>query len=105
MATVRADVEVDIDEFEDSEVLDAALAIVRNHKSQVKPDYPPRLKLWEATEAQVERLASVLGIAAHPDMPPASTAASVTSLDQLRAICGREVKCGEPVRIENGVIL
>lgn len=87
--TITVDAEVHISEFDDDVVLEAAIQAVVTHKGRAKPTHPDQVKYWEATDSLVERLAKVLGINTRPDLPPASTAAGVTSMEHLRALCGR----------------
>lgn len=83
--TIRVDAEVDIDEFDDDVVLEYALEVIMAHKMRQASGRPG--DSWDAIQALVERLAAVLGIT---DMAPASTAAKVQTMEQLRALCGRE---------------
>lgn len=82
--TVTVDAEVDISEFDDDVVLEAAIQAVMEHKGRKSSGH--RAKEWEATQAVVERLAAVLGLT---ELAPRSTAAGVTSLAHLHAICGK----------------
>lgn len=97
-ARVSIDVDCSLHQFEDKDILAYAAELIRGHKATKPPDQGHGshvLDQWRLMDEAIEDVARAVGYSipngnedAYPY--PASTAATVTSLTHLRAICGRE---------------
>lgn len=93
MATVDATVEVDLDQFEDHDILEAAADIIREHKRHIRPTDDPHgflTRRWDLVNDALEKVANAIGatiIGGTEDesWAPPSTAATIRSMDALRA--------------------
>jgi hypothetical protein len=87
MPSVTAQSEVYLSEFDDDDIIERAIEIVKEHQkrraSQSKWDRDKAMEL----DGDIEELAKALGAMTFvgDGLPPASTAARITSMDALRA--------------------
>lgn len=95
-ASVSVDVDVYLDQFDDDDILKAAREIVVHHRLTKEPDPGSYGRdEWAKTDAAISELATGMCMSqpvleGHPDWPPPSTAAKITSIEELRALCGRQ---------------
>lgn len=69
---VTTEVDVDLDQFDDADVLDAALEVIKEQLRRSRPD-----------ELRIGRLRQALGLD-ESTLPPPSTAATITSMADYR---------------------
>lgn len=74
-------VDVDLDDFEDEEILAAALSIVRHKEAH---------KMGTRCEEVIAKIRNVLLLDNDDSLPPASTAASIETMEALRNYISRQ---------------
>lgn len=91
MTTICCHNEIDIGEFSDTDILEEAAKIILSHRARSKPDSERAAEAWELVQIAVDHVAGAVGVVI-PDerqLPPASTAARITSIEALRAFNSR----------------
>lgn len=101
--TIEVCHDVSVEEFCDDVILEAALGVIERHRKVPEPDKGLILSriydLWFENEKLMQRIAAALGVDMQSDLPPASTAARIKSLDDLRAFAAKS-KLFSPAALE-----
>lgn len=84
---MSATVYVEIDEFSDEEILEAAASIIERLTKEPKRDNPAYAVEYEHIDAIAQKVGQSIS---ERELPPASTAARIHSMEMLRNYLGRK---------------